>query len=102
MVERTIHPGFVSRKAFTSWSVICADIACYLPILQCYSVLTFRPLYERGDGGFRGGCLRQIPPHPPLAKGGTGPRHRKLNGPAVLDVPGALDHKGQTWAKSVH
>src|SRR5262249_45990002 len=31
MVERTIHPGFASRKAFTSWSVICAGIACYLP-----------------------------------------------------------------------
>src|SRR3989442_13259702 len=32
MVERTIHPGFVSRNALTSWSVIRAGILCCLPI----------------------------------------------------------------------
>jgi hypothetical protein len=48
---------------------------------QGHLVLTFTPLYERGLGGFRDGCLRQIPPHPPLPKGGTEPGDRKLHDP---------------------
>jgi hypothetical protein len=39
------------------------------------------PFRKGGMGGFRGGDLRQIPPRPPLPKGGTEPLHRKLHDP---------------------
>src|SRR5215813_9194739 len=41
----------------------------------------YSPFVKGGMGGFRGGDRRQIPPRPPLPKGGTEPIHQKLNNP---------------------
>src|SRR4030095_5839049 len=45
--------------------------------------------------GFRSGDLRQIPPFPPLAKGGTEPIHRKLHDPGAALSP--LQQGAHVW-----
>ena len=45
---------------------------CYTPDQRAkYPDTSFTPLWQRGQGGFRGMPIRQIPPHRPFVKGGT-------------------------------
>ena len=55
---------------------------------RCRLMSSRMPLVK-GEGGLRSDYLRQIPPRPPLLKGGTAPIHRKLNAP----VGGGLARK---------
>src|SRR5215475_16002470 len=56
------------------------------------------PPFRRGDGGLRYGCLRKIPPFPPLSKGGTDPIHRKLHDPEAKRISLATGHPA--WLES--
>jgi hypothetical protein len=80
--------------AAATWGV---NVACMAVRAMQFSLAT--PLCKGGLGGFRGGCRRQIPPHPPLAKGGMELSHGKLHDPAwqywkEVKPAGILQNKG--------